>query len=97
MDKSSWVGLLLGSLIGAIYVVWQAYDLRRQKKASPDGSKVVALVPSAALRLLFVGLAWWAAYQYTSADKRWLTGSLLVAYSLPLVWQVRRLFPRRSS
>jgi len=97
MDKTAVTGLVLGVLIGAVYVVWQAYDLRRQKQAAPDGGKVLTMAPWAGLRLLFVGLAWWAAFTFTCADKWWLTGSLLVAYSAPLVWQVRKLFPPRSS
>ena len=96
MDKPAIIGLASGAAIGLGYVAWQAWDLRRQKKASPEG-KVLAMAPGAALRLVFVAAAWWVAHQFTGADKWWLTGSLLVTYSLPLVWQVRNLFPPRGS
>jgi small-conductance mechanosensitive channel len=95
MNNPAILGVILGSIIGAVYVAWQAWDLRRQKKASPDG-KVLAMAPGAALRLVFLAGAWWLAFQFTAADKWWLTGALLVTYSLPLVWQVRKLFPARD-
>lgn len=96
MDAPAIIGLVCGVAIGGVYVAWQAWDLRRQKAASPDG-RVLALAPSAALRLVLVAGGWWASYQFAGADKWWLTGSLLVTYSLPLVWQVRRLFPPRGT
>jgi TRAP-type C4-dicarboxylate transport system permease small subunit len=92
LDGSAILGLVLGAAIGLIYCGWQLWDLRRQKQASPTGNPV-ALAPGAAVRLVFVGVAWWLAFRFTDADKWWLTGSLVVTYSLPLVWQVRKLFP----
>jgi hypothetical protein len=96
MDRPAWIGLILGTIIGAAYVAWQAWDLRRQKAASPDGNPL-ALAPHAALRLVLLGGGWWLAYRFTDADKWWLTGAIIVAYSLPLVWQVRRIFPPRGN
>jgi hypothetical protein len=95
MDQPAWIGLVLGTLIGVVYVAWQAWDLRRQKAASPAGNPL-ALAPLAALRLVLLAGGWWLAYRFTNADKWWLTGSIIVAYSLPLVWQVRRIFPPRG-
>lgn len=92
MDRPAILGLVLGGAIGLIYCGWQLWDLRRQKQASPAGNPL-AMAPGAALRLAVVAVAWWVAFQYTAADKWWLTGSLVVTYSLPLVWQVRKLFP----
>ncbi len=95
MDRPAFIGLVLGGAIGLVYCGWQLWDLRRQKKAAPTGNPV-AMAPGVALRLVFVALAWWLAFRFTEADKWWLTGSLVVTYSLPLVWQMRKLFPSRS-
>jgi hypothetical protein len=95
VDRPAIIGLVLGGAIGLIYCGWQLWDLRRQKKASPTGNPV-ALAPGAALRLVVGAGAWWLAFRFTDADKWWLTGSLIVTYSLPLVWQVRKLFPAQG-
>jgi hypothetical protein len=91
METPAILGVVVGSVIGGIYVVWQALDLRRQQAAAADG-KVLALAPSAVLRLVLVAGGWWVAYHFTKVDKWWLTGSLLLTYSLPLVWQLKKLF-----
>lgn len=96
METPSILGVVFGVAIGGLYVGWQARDLRRQKQAAPDG-KVLALAPGAMLRLVVTLAALWAVLRFTDADKWWLTGSLLVTYSLPLVWQVRNLFPPRGT
>ena len=47
-------------------------------------------------RLLFVVVAWWLAFEYTEADKYWLTGALAVTYTAPLLVQLKQLiFPKR--
>ena len=85
----------MGTALGLLYVAWQAHDLRRQKAAAATGNPL-ALAPGAAARLVVLAGGWWLAYRFTAADKWWLTGSIIVAYSLPLVWQVRRIFPPRG-
>lgn len=95
MNKSAVLGLVLGAVIGGVYVALQRLELRRKDAAiQPRG--VWALVPGAVARLAFLVVAWWLAFQFTDADKYWLTGALVVSYSLPLVWQLKQMiFPKR--
>jgi hypothetical protein len=95
VNKSAVLGLVLGAVIGGVYVALQRLELRRKDAAiQPRG--VWALVPGAVARLAFLVVAWWLAFQFTDADKYWLTGALVVSYSLPLVWQLKQMiFPKR--
>jgi len=95
MNQPQWLGLALGIVIGGVYVALQRAELRRKDTTiQPRG--VLALVPGAVGRLAFLVVAWWLAFQFTSADKYWLTGALVVSYSLPLVWQLKQMvFPKR--
>lgn len=94
MNKSAVLGLVLGAVIGGVYVALQRLELRRKDAAiQPRG--VWALVPGAVARLAFLVVAWWLAFQFTDADKYWLTGALVVSYSLPLVLQLKHMiFPK---
>ena len=95
MDRPAILGLVLGAAIGVVYIALQRWELRR-KNATVQPKGVVALVPGAMGRLVFLVVAWWLAFKFTDADKYWLTGSLVVAYSLPLLWQLKEMvFPRR--
>lgn len=95
MNKPAVLGLVLGAAIGGVYIALQRMELRR-KDATIQPRGVVSLIPGAVGRLAFVVAAWWLAFQFTPADKYWLTGSLAVSYSLPLVWQLKQMvFPKR--
>ena len=95
LDRPAIVGLVLGAAIGTVYIALQWMELRR-KNASVQPQGVWVLVPGAVGRLVFAVVAWWMAFQFTEADKYWLTGSLAVAYSLPLLWQLKELvFPKK--
>jgi len=89
------LGVMLGAIIGGVYIALQRIELRR-KNATIQPRGVIVLVPGAVGRLVFLVVAWWLAFQFTTADKYWLTGSLAVSYSLPLVWQLKQMiFPKR--
>jgi hypothetical protein len=95
LDQPAMLGLILGAVIGGVYIALQRYELR-QKNATVQARGVMVLVPGAAGRLVFLAVAWWLAFRFTAADKYWLTGSLVVAYSLPLLWQLKEMiFPKR--
>lgn len=95
LDRPVVLGLVLGAAIGGMYVALQRAELRH-KNATVQPRGVWALVPGALGRLVFLAGALWAALQFTAANKYWLTGSLVVAYSLPLVWQLKDLvFPKK--
>ena len=95
MNKPALLGVVLGAAIGGVYIALQRMELRR-RDATIQPRGVVALVPGAVARLVFLVVAWWLAFQFTEADRYWLTGSLAVAYSLPLVWQLKQMiFPKR--
>jgi len=95
VNKPAVLGLLLGAAIGGVYIALQRTELQR-KDATIQPRGVWSLVPGAVGRLAFTMVAWWLAFQFTDADKYWLTGSLAVSYSLPLVWQLKQMvFPKR--
>ena len=95
MDRPAILGLVFGAAIGAVYIALQRWELRR-KNAMVQPKGVLPLIPGAVGRLVFVVVAWWLVFKFTEADKYWLTGSLFVAYSLPLLWQLKELiFPKR--
>jgi hypothetical protein len=95
VNKPAVLGLVLGAVIGGAYVALQRLELRK-KNATIQPHGVWTLVPGAVARLAFLVVAWWLAFQFTEADKYWLTGALVVAYSLPLVWQLKQMvFPKR--
>jgi len=95
MNKPAVLGLVLGAVIGGAYVALQRAELRR-KEATIQPRGVLSLVPGAMARLAFLVVAWWLAFQFTEADKYWLTGTLAVAYSLPLIWQLKRMSAKKE-
>ena len=94
-DRPAVLGIVLGIIIGGIYIVLQRGELRRKNGAvQPRG--VVALVPGAVGRLVFLVVAWWSAFRFTEADKYWLTGALVVTYTAPLLVQLKEfIFPKK--
>ena len=95
VDRPAMLGISLGVLIGSVNAALQIHELRlKGRVAQPKG--VAVLVPGAVGRLLFVVAAWWLAFKLAGADKYWLTGSLAVTYTAPLLVQLKQLiFPRR--
>ena len=95
LNRPAMLGLILGAVIGVVYIALQRWELRR-KNAAVQPRGVWALLPGAIGRLVFLVAAWWLAFQFTVADKYWLTGGLVVSYSLPLFWQLKEMvFPKR--
>ena len=91
MDQGAWLGLGLGLFIGGIYGWLQLRELR-QRSADPLG-RVRLLGP--VFRLVTLMILLLAAVRFTEADKYWLTGSLAVAYTAPLVWGLRSVVRRK--
>ena len=95
LDRSAFVGIACGVLIGATCAVLQIRELR-QKSRETGAPGVGRLVPGALGRLVFAGAALWVTFKFTEADKYWLTGALIVSYTAPLLAQLRRLiFPKK--
>ena len=93
LDRPAIIGIGCGLLIGAVNAALQIRALR-QKGQQTGG--VGVLVPGAVARQAFVVAAWWVAFRYANADKYWLTGSLLVAYTAPLLVQLKQMiFPKK--
>ena len=88
LDRPAVLGIVFGVIIGGIYIALQRWELRRKSDTvQPRG--VVALVPGAVGRLVFLVLGWWLAFEFTDADKYWLTGALVVTYTAPLLVQLK--------
>ena len=87
-DRPAVLGIIFGIIIGGIYIALQRWELR-QKNAALQPRGVVALVPGAVGRLVFLVVAWWLAFRFAEADKYWLTGALVVTYTAPLLVQLK--------
>ena len=95
LDRSAVLGIVAGVIIGWFYITLQRWELRR-KNAVVQPRGVVALVPGAVGRLVFLVVAWWLVFTFTAADKYWLTGALAVTYTAPLLVQLKQLlFPKK--
>ncbi len=95
LDRSAILGIVFGVVIGGIYIALQRNALRQNNTAPPPRG-VVALVPGAAGRLVFLVAAWWLVFEFTDANKYWLTGALVVTYTAPLLSQLKELiFPKK--
>jgi hypothetical protein len=95
LGRPAILGILFGVIIGGIYIALQRWELR-QKTAALQPRGVMALVPGAVGRLVFLVVAWWLAFRFTEADKYWLTGALVVTYTAPLLVQLKQfIFPKK--
>ena len=93
LDRPAVLGIVFGVIIGGVYITLQRRDLR-QKNTTVQPRGVAALAPGAVGRLVFLVAAWWLVFEFTEADKYWLTGALVVTYTAPLLVQLRQLlFP----
>lgn len=97
MDRSAWLGLGLGMVIGGVYAWLHVRSLRRrqsllqQQPRSPMGG-----LAEAAGRLTFLAVALFLVLQFTGANKFWLAGAVAVAYGVPFLLQFRRMVSRRK-
>ena len=95
LDRPALIGIIGGVLIGATCAALQIRELR-QKGRTPGAPGVGRLVPGAMGRLIFAGVALWGVFKFTTADKYWLTGALVVSYTAPLLAQLKQLiFPKK--
>jgi hypothetical protein len=92
MNRGSWLGLVLGLVIGAAYGVWQARELRRRA----EQSQPLRWLAGPMIRLASLVVVLLAVVRFTEADKYWLTGSLAVAYTAPLLWALKTTIFRKK-
>jgi hypothetical protein len=92
-----WLGLVLGAVIGGTFAWLQMLALRRNEllekqqqlptllKQLPGSTGRIAflLIALVAVQVLFPGVNLW-----------WLTGSLVVTYAIPFIWQLKDRFSR---
>ncbi len=95
IQRAEAVGLAVGVLLGSAYAFLQIRSLRRQDADRREGRlpALGAQFGTAALRLALLVVALLAVVMVpsTQLNRWWLTVSLLVFYSLPLFWQLRRM------
>ena len=91
LDRPAMLGIVFGVMIGGAYITLQRRDLR-QKNMTIQPRGVAALAPGAVGRLVFLVAAWWLVFEFTDADKYWLTGALAATYTPPLLVQLKQLF-----
>jgi hypothetical protein len=82
------LGVVLGALIGGVYITAQRWELRHRMK-SVQPKDMFVMIPGAMTRLVFVVVALWLAIRFTNANKYWLTGALVVTYTAPLLVQLK--------
>ena len=95
LDRPALLGIVFGVLIGGVSIALQIWELR-QKNRTVQPKGVTVLIAGAVGRLVFVVAAWWAAFEFTAADKYRLTGALFVTYTAPLLVQLKQfILPKR--
>lgn len=95
LDRPAIIGVVCGLLIGATCAALQIRELR-QKNRETGVPGVGRLVPGALGRLVFTGVAVWVVFKCTEANKYWLTGALVVSYTVPLLLQLAKfIFPKK--
>ena len=94
LDRPAMLGIVFGVVIGAVYFALQRWELRQKnQQLQPKG--VMVLIPGAIARLAVAMMMIFLVFQFTDANKYWLTGALLVTYTAPLLWQLKEmLFPK---
>jgi hypothetical protein len=92
MDVSSWLGLGLGAVIGAVAGLWQARDMRCTAAAGPR----LATTLSAAVRLVTVVTALLAAWRLAGANQFWLAGGVAVAYGGVFAVALKRTLAKKQ-
>ena len=92
MDSAAWFGVSEGLVIGLVYGLWQAWDLRQGSSAMPALAKTLR----AGLRMLFLMGALLAAYQYGGADKIWLAVGVAVGFTAIFVWRMKTALAKKK-
>ncbi len=83
MTKADWLGLVAGLLFGALLGWSHAISLRRRAPAA-----YVRPLVETALRVVAL-LAFLLLANHFGANKYWLVGGLVVAYTVPFLWELK--------
>jgi hypothetical protein len=92
MDRSQWLGLVLGVVLGAGYGVWQQHGMRAARVGRKPARAMLAAV--ARVAGLLAGL--FLAVRLAAADRYWLIGSVMVSYAVVFVWSLRNVMFGRN-
>ena len=92
MDCAAWCGVSEGLVVGLVYGLWQAWDLRQGPSETPALMKTLR----AGLRLVFLMGALLAAYQYGGADKIWLAVGVAVGFTAIFVWRMKTALAKKK-
>lgn len=92
MDSSAWLGWLLGLVIGLIYGLWQAWDLRRGPSTAPTLQRTML----AGVRMLFLMGSLLVAFRYGNADKIRLVVGVAVGFTVVFVWRMKTALAKKK-
>ena len=94
MDRTAWLGLVTGVMIGTGYAFLQWREARR--KDQRHTAKPSVLLWGAALRILFLMAALAVVALWSNADKVWLVGSLAATYGLWFLWRMKQILSQEE-
>ena len=95
MDRAAILGLVVGAVLGGLYAWGQWRSLRQAQQSTAAGLAGQLPAALARLGLLVVILAVLVTVPAEVLNKWWLTGALLVCYSVPFFWRLKQ-FNRRN-
>ena len=92
MDSAAWFGVVEGLVIGLIYGLWQAWDLRRGPSATPTMQRTLL----AGVRMLFLMGALLAAFKFGGADKIWLVVGVAIGFTVVFAWRMKTALAKKK-
>ncbi len=81
MDQVAWLGLVIGAVIGTVYGLVQ----RRSMGAGPKPAAVGGAFAGAIIRLAILLLVVFLVVRFTTANRLWLAGAVMVSYGIVFV------------
>ena len=94
MDRTAWLGLVTGVMIGTGYALLQWREDRR--KDHRHTAKPSVLLWGAVLRILFLMAALAVVALWADADRVWLVASLAATYGLWFFWRMKRILSQEE-
>jgi hypothetical protein len=100
MDRAALFGLVIGAVVGGAYAWLHLRSLRRAEAAQKAGQPVGVgrQLPGSLARvaMLMLVLVLLATVPDAKVSKWWLTGSLMVCYSVPFFWRMRLMISKKQ-